>query len=103
MERSLINFEEMLKNNNEGYNFIVFSRYPLVFGIPAVEHCIPDPNFKEILPLYINLKCFYDLVLKYNVLLVIWACPYVLKNLSHARWISHKVIIIISLDSKPSN
>ena len=58
MERSLINFEEMLKNNNEGYNFIVFSRSPLIFGIPAVEHFIPDAKIKEILPLYINLKCF---------------------------------------------
>ena len=71
MERSLINFEEMLKNNNDGKNLIVLSHYPLVCGIAAVEHCIPDPKFNEILPLYVNLKGFYDLVLKYNVPLVL--------------------------------
>jgi len=68
----LINLVETLKKGKKSGKVIVaLSHYPIVCSYPTPEHCIPDKNYKEFMPLYVNLQQHFNALIDYRVPLVL--------------------------------
>lgn len=44
-----------------------FSHYPLICSFPTTAHCLPQPYYNEVLPLYVNLQEYYNTLLDFKV------------------------------------